>query len=394
MQKLTTLFRTNKSSESMLDAVKLAPFALFCALVGLGIGMVSFGRKAPAVPPEVKPVAYTDEDMFEDIEPVNGDAEIRGMFANSPIILKTTTRVAGAVDSIVWNGKEFIDSTDHGRQMQSASNFQVDDKFIPETYNPTEAGSMADGIGPKSTSQLRFLEARKGYLKTQVRMAYWLSPKEQSAGHPAKNTKVLSDHVVQKVITIGYRHWDNVIPVQVRFNFPVKKEYRMGQFEYLTGYMPEEFGTYWKFDPKEGKLLPLSDGPGEQECPVVMATESGSHAMGIFYPTDEYNSLFKVGFGRFRFPQEKVNKWNVVGRNTAEPNEILSISRGLAFLHCFVVIGTLQDVENTMRELTDYCKYRRQANWSYLDRDPANESKTRYMGTDRSPPAREPSKGP
>lgn len=380
--------------EPSRDALRLAPIALICAILGLGIGLVGFGRKAPAVPPEVTPVAATDEDLFDEIDPVNGDAEIRGMFANSPIVLKTRTRVAGAVDSIVWNGKEFIDSTDHGRQMQSASNFQVDDKFIPETYNPTEAGSMADGIGPKSTSQLRFLDARGGYLKTSIRMAYWLGPNEQSAGHPAKNTKILSDHVVQKTMTIGYRHWDNVIAIHVRFQFPFKKEYRMGQFEYLTGYMPEEFGTYWKFDPKEGKLLPLSDGPGEQECPVVMATESGSHAMGIFYPTDEFNSLFKVGFGRFRFPLEKVNKWNIVGRNTADPNEMLSISRGNAFLYCFVVIGTLQDVEKTMRELADYCKYRNQANWSYFDRDPNNEKRIRYMGTDRSPPAREPSREP
>jgi hypothetical protein len=31
--------------------------------------------------------------------------------------------LAGAIHAVRWNGKEFIDRTDHGRRLQSAPNF-------------------------------------------------------------------------------------------------------------------------------------------------------------------------------------------------------------------------------------------------------------------------------
>ena len=46
---------------------------------------------------------------------------------------------------MTWGGKEFIDSTDHGRQLQCAAAFDWDRGFNAESYNPTEAGSRDDG---------------------------------------------------------------------------------------------------------------------------------------------------------------------------------------------------------------------------------------------------------
>ncbi len=358
--------------------------AIACACIGFVAVLTSCSRAAPPVPAEVTPTAFVDDELFAEIEPIHGDSEIRGPYAGSEIVIKTKDRVAGAIDSVVWNGKEFIDSADHGRQLQSASNFQVDDKFIPETYNPTEAGSLSDGAGPKSTSQLRQLVANGNTLNSSIRMAYWLRPKEFSAGHPAKNTKILSDHLVSKEVVIGYRHWDNVIPIKVQFVFPYDKKYRMGQFEILTGYMPAEFDTYWKFDNAQNKLVPLSDGPGEQGAPVVLANSAATHAMGIWFPTDQYNAIPGLGFGRFRFPAEKVNKWNLVLRKNyehAEPDPMKLMQEGFM---AFVIVGDLKSVEKTMAELTDYVKVRKPGNWSYLDRKPGERPERHYMGTDRS----------
>src|SRR5205823_5835380 len=72
-----------------------------------------------------------------------GNGSIRGRAGASEIVLTTTARVAGAVHSLTWNGKEFLDSFDHGRQMQSAASFDGGGRFVPETFNPTEAGSRA-----------------------------------------------------------------------------------------------------------------------------------------------------------------------------------------------------------------------------------------------------------
>src|SRR5579885_1853981 len=95
-----------------------------------------------------------------------GDAVIRDKAGPSEIVLTTTARVAGAIHSLRWNGKEFLDSFDHGRQLQSASHFDCVGDFCPDTFNPTEAGSRADGTGPKSSSRLLKREASGSELRT------------------------------------------------------------------------------------------------------------------------------------------------------------------------------------------------------------------------------------
>ena len=95
---------------------------------------------------------------------VSGEAQIRAKAGPSEIVITTTSRLAGAIHSLTWNGREFIDSADHGRQLQSAVNFDAGSRIRGETYNPTEAGSRFDGAGPKSTSVLRALHAKENML--------------------------------------------------------------------------------------------------------------------------------------------------------------------------------------------------------------------------------------
>jgi hypothetical protein len=87
--------------------------------------------------------------------PPSGNATIRAKAGSSEIVITTTVRLAGAIHSLTWGGREFIDSTDHGRQLQSAASFNcaAPGEFWAERFNPTEAGSRADGAGDKSSSR-------------------------------------------------------------------------------------------------------------------------------------------------------------------------------------------------------------------------------------------------
>jgi hypothetical protein len=281
--------------------------------------------------------------------PVDGHAVIRAQAGPSEIVITTTSRVAGAIHSLAWNGKEFIDSADHGRQLQSASNFDVAGDFIPETFNPTEAGSMSDGAGEKSTSRLLKLRAAGSELETTSQMAFWLAPDEKSLGHPAKNDKRLSDHLLTKRVRIGYKQCPYAIDYRVTFTVPTDEKHRYGQFEALTGYMPAEFSRFWKFVPDSRQLEELDDGPGEQRYPVVFSTESGSHAMGIYSPDQPSKGFEQAGYGRFRFTTEQVTKWNCVFR-VRDPE---GIPAGDYSYRMFVIVGTLDDVRDTMSGLMD-----------------------------------------
>ncbi len=278
----------------------------------------------------------------------SGDAVIRAKAAGSEIVITTTSRVAGAIHSLKWNGKEFLDSFDHGRQMQSAANFNAGSRFTPETFNPTEAGSRADGRGNKSTSRLLQMIVNKNRLQTTTRMAFWLKPGKTSSGHAAKNSHILSNHLLTKRVTIGYQDLPNVIQYNVTFSVPIGERHNYAQFEAVTGYMPAEFAKFWKYNARSEKLEPLSDGPGEQPWPVVLSTKSGSHAMGIFSPDQPSKGYEQAGYGRFRFPNQRVTKWNCVFRIRDAKH---GIAAGEYSFRCLVIVGDLPTVQATLAKL-------------------------------------------
>ena len=278
---------------------------------------------------------------------VSGDAEISGKIGGKPLVIRTTSRLAGAIDSVKWDGVEFIDSHDHGRQLQSALNADVDGVFHVECYNPTEAGSVVDALGPKSTSRLEFLSTKDGILSTRTRMAFWLAPGMKSGGKLAQNTTLLSGHILNKQVRIGRPGMDHVLDYRVTFTVPADCPHTYLQVEALTGYMPWSFSEELRFDAKTSTLVPLPRQDGEQRDPVVLSTPSGSHAMGVFTPERPRAGQPAVGYGRFKFDQDKVMKWNCVFR--------LRQDKPIPPHHSFqlyVVIGTREDCRRTLAALT------------------------------------------
>jgi hypothetical protein len=249
------------------------------------------------------------------------------------------------VHSLTWDGVEFIDSADHGRQLQSAASFGPA-KSMAEPYNPTEAGSRKDGAGPTSTSQLLHAVATKSELQTTTRMAFWLNPGEKSAGELARNTEALSQHLVRKQIRLGSDpKLPHLVDYRVTFTVPVGEKHEKGQFEALTGYMPWKFQLYETFDATTGELKPLDAGPGEQPKPIVFSTADGGHAMGIWAPSKQQDGLGKPRYGRWKFDKERVVKWNCVWRvANPEPGDYAFAMK--------VLVGTREDVRKTLVELT------------------------------------------
>jgi len=276
------------------------------------------------------------------------DRTIRGRFRGSDIVVTTTTRLAGAVHSVSWNGKEFIDSDDHGRQMQSAANFDAGSKFRAETFNPTEAGSRHDGAGPSSTSRLLHIASGDNWIQTTTRMAFWLQPGELSNGNPAKNTTALSNHLLTKWVAIGYDRWPNVIVYDASFTVPAGENHHYAQFEAVTGYMPAEFSSFFVLKPETGELAPLTDGPGEQEYPVIFSTVDNRFAMGVFSPQQPSPGYEQAGYGRFRFVRREVTKWNCVFRVKEERD---GVPAGVYSFRSFIVVGDLKTVRSTVHAL-------------------------------------------
>ena len=280
--------------------------------------------------------------------PLFGHSVTRAPAGASEIVLTTTARLAGAIHSLTFNGMEFIDSVDHGRQLQSASSFDNSPTANAETFNPTEAGSRRDGAGPRSTSKLLELRSANNELFTRTQMAYWLAPGERSAGQLARNTNILSAHLLTKRVRLGHDRFPQMLDYQVTFTVPAGELHRTAQFEALTGYMPAAFERFWQFNVTTKKLEPLTDGPGEIPRPVVLATASGSHAMGIYAPPQPRAGQTGPTYGRWRFGPEKVVKWNCVFR-LRSPD---SLPAGDYTYQLLVPLGTLAEVEAMLAALS------------------------------------------
>ena len=179
-------------------------------------------------------------------------------------------------------------------------------------------------------------------------MAFWLRPCETSGGKPAKNQGSLSNHLLTKRITIGWRDLPHVIVHDATFHIPIGESHSYAQFEAVTGYMPPSFSRFWKYDAQSQHFEPLSDGPGEQSKPVVLATETGSHAMGVYSPQQPSPGYAQAGYGRWRFGPQRVVKWNSVFRIR---NKEQGIEPGEYTFRNFVIVGDLEIVRTCLGKL-------------------------------------------
>lgn len=273
-----------------------------------------------------------------------GDATLRAPAFDSEIVVKTTSRVAGAIDSLTFRGKEYVDSADHGRQIQSAANFDCGKALEPELFNPTEAGSVEDGAGALSTSRLLDFKVRGNTLHAVNQPAFWLAPGGKSEGREAWNTEPLSKHRIEKTVVVGLPEAPNALRFDIGFEVPAGEGHTLAQFEALTGYMPDEFQAFWRYDTRKRAFEALDAGPGEQAAPVAISTIDKQHAMAVYSPDQPSGGFENLGYGRFRFMVEKVNKWNCVFR-VRDPK---GIKPGKYGYRIYVLVGTLDEVERAL----------------------------------------------
>src|SRR3977135_2657642 len=152
---------------------------------------------------------------------VNGNATITapGLVFGKTLTVGTSSKFAGAVSSIKWGDKEFINNWDHGRQL--SPNYQFFNRYI--CYNPYETGSLEDGNSPTSTSKLLSLTASGNILESETQMAWYYknflqNPSVNDAcGDPSQwlpvtpYTSPLSDYRAHKKVTAGWFGPSNVI---------------------------------------------------------------------------------------------------------------------------------------------------------------------------------------
>jgi hypothetical protein len=286
------------------------------------------------------------------------------------ICVSAGARTAGAVDSVVFQNQEMINSHDHGRQLQVAVTLCTDttpESCRGECYNPTEVfppfpsscrrillyplplqgGASSDDRFNPTSVLMNVSTPSNAVLSTAVLPAFWLHPGEHepapSAGCTvAINTVNVSNYVIGK--DVSFRPFGVPNALQFSFNLylddsmhmlqvmrartfcdqAVKRTVFSGettwQVEGPTGYMLSAFTAFYTVDVKSGALTPIDNThPGEVPVPLVFSTPDGSAAMGAMV-SPATQSSFNVMYAKFNFASLQpfdngTTKWSNVFRS-------------------------------------------------------------------------------
>ncbi len=284
-------------------------------------------------------------------------------FGNEVVQLGTSNRFGGAIDSLVYDGKEYINNDDHGRQMQVA--FSLDGHN--EALMPTEAGNHDDKDGPTSSSKLVGVGVEPGGVTTTVHPAYWLKPGQKAGDYNgpdatvAVNTTVVSDDTITKNVKVGVGGHPNVIQYDSHIHLaaPHEKAY----VEAPTTYLNHDFEKHYRFDPATGQTREyprvhsenppptgFSDEAGN--VPLIVATPDGKHAMAMWSPNEDRGDL------QYRLHQFDFSKEPWTGgsseRNTSKMGVTFGMSSGVPpdiQTRTYVIVGTVEEVKARLQEL-------------------------------------------
>lgn len=255
--------------------------------------------------------------------PVNGDT----------LTIKTFSTQAGAIGSLTFRGMEYVDSTEHGASLQSASSYDG----MGEAYNPTEAGTSYDGpTDSSSSSVLLNLTAIDNTLITFTNMALW----------EHYNGLTLNNELFSKTVVIGFNGLQNV--VQYNVNFYVPQPHTFATFEAVTGYMPANFTEYYAYYLDTNMLvqLPTTGYSGFNSNNVIItATADGKNAMAALSLSPNAvigswgNTLFYLNNAK-----EPTNKWNVVFYETNVQIKTYSYQM-------LLIVGTMDEVIDSIKKL-------------------------------------------
>ncbi len=260
-------------------------------------------------------------------------------FGRSEISLRLARRVAGAVDTLTWDGVTFLADTEPADALQARAALgsgsgrrRVSEAGGPQeaAASPPHAGSARCGPGGAGPRPRRAWPGRAADRAT-IRPG--------SSGDPAAG----ADVILHKRVALGLPGLGNAVEVQARFVLPGPAA--AARFEPLTLAVPAEFSEAWRFDPATGALSRRAAAPGEEPAPVVLATPEGSHALAVWSPDPPAQ---EPDAPRPRFTVRP-------GPGATRLGCAVRIAEAAAGNHdfaCYALVGTLADVRSALRTLT------------------------------------------
>ena len=262
-----------------------------------------------------------------------------------------------------WNGVQFINNADYGRQIQA-------DFYYPASpnYNPNEAGDYYHRDNPitaHGSPLLRF----ENQGTTQITRAVPLNWDPTIFGGDSDHAVIWDQLVIGKDLTLDFNNMGPVARYTTHLVLPTATQ---GTFEAPVVYLRSNFNRFWTYDAQTKtlnevtSLMPSGCGPNSQTFVYlthfggnIISDASGANAMGV-YGVDDANkgSVNYWNMGDFRClgdgPAEAagdtVSIAAVKGGFGGNDNNFL-FPAGESTYNVYLISDTLQNVTSQMDQL-------------------------------------------
>jgi hypothetical protein len=275
--------------------------------------------------------------------------------SNHVLAISTSTRDAGAVCSIVFDGKELVNDYDHGRQVQVAWAYNG----LDEAYNPTEAGARSDGSQSVSSSEVVTARSDGATLTTASHPAYWWNP--GTAGNPVRsgipsragNIQVRTKDTLKKTITLGRSEdlhvivLDSEITVSPLFTGPAPTKICTQAPAFYTCFDLTEHAL---FNRRTGVYTKSPAGASQtskdpQRVPILSSPD-GRYAVAMYTPQARNFLSYDTRANKRSIPASSCNKLVL---HFAHP-----VQAGRTYSYrTFLIIGDLETVKASLKKLPE-----------------------------------------
>jgi hypothetical protein len=277
------------------------------------------------------------------------------------VVLKANLVAGGAISELSWNGKQFVNDWDYGRQIQTAVSF-VDPNSgqSSEEDNPTEAGDIYGwprdvwDAGWSHGSPLLSYSINGKTISTTTSPLQW-KPEKLAGGGP--DNPVRWKGTMSKVVTLDYGS-NNAIKYGTQIYFPMAQPHVRA--EVVTAYLNAEFTKFYLYNAATNSLTDITAScplagyakiPGPRNGGIIIATPDGLYALGGYHRDPGYDAWFQCanftnqgGQGKYG---KSTSKWSIYG---AYPSYSVAAGTTESYTN-YLTVGTLSTAISEMKRL-------------------------------------------
>ncbi len=284
------------------------------------------------------------------------------------VTIESNLQAGGSVWTWTWNGVQFINDADYGRQLQTSmfihnSAWWASKATGTASYaNPTEAGSNnADQYGPLSQGSPILSASNSGNTQTtRCRPLDFNSDEFSPVGGSYEHPILYSDMVLGKDITLNFANLGAVAKYTTYLDLPDTISHTNNVIEIPGIYLRPMFTRYYTYDASSNTLTEITGFSGDDTAfmpssgygGAIMATSDENTAFGIYaVTTAQGGSMNSDGFRMWKGDSTGGGQYDGGWRKINVTHHDDTWSSGVHTYNAYLISGTLSDVRSKMQSL-------------------------------------------